>query len=291
MPLSPHPMIAFIHMFKTGGTTITGILRRNFSVHHFDTRLIQDKPAITADQLRRAQRIYPRIDSLAGHAVRTTSDLRQGFPDLRFYTFMRKPQPRLLSAYIFARSTQMKRGHWKPGTPLEIEADFQKFLTEFTQAYTSILGADAARPDIAIEALERDVGFVGLVEAFDESLAMFTKWLGRPGFDPGYRRLNVAARRSEDGTATDIAAFAELARSVAAKPRVASLIEEFCAPDDIVYRHILATIWPRQKERYAAGPGPFKFEREHAASDTIANRMYRDLIGRPFVKLVAGPVR
>ncbi len=163
MPLSPHPMIAFIHMFKTGGTTITGILRRNFSVHHFDTRLIQDKPAITADQLRRAQRIYPRIDSLAGHAVRTTSDLRQGFPDLRFYTFMRKPQPRLLSAYIFARSTQMKRGHWKPGTPLEIEADFQKFLTEFTQAYTSILGADAARPDIAIEALERDVGFVGLV--------------------------------------------------------------------------------------------------------------------------------
>jgi hypothetical protein len=282
-------VIAFIHVFKTAGTTITGILRRNFSYHHFDARLVHERPAITAAQLKRVQRFYPRILSLAGHGIRSTSDLQTGFPNIRFYTFLREPRRRLVSAYIFLRRRPVGTGSWQPSRA-EIESDFTSALRTSTKPYCEIFGGEGTTPEIAIERIEKDVGFVGLMENFDASLALFRDWLGQPDFDPSYQRLNVAGKARERKLLDDrLAPFASTAREIAATPHIAALIEERAAPDMAVYRHAADVVWPRLQERHGTSAGPFDFERNDIASDTLAYRLYRNLFGRPFLRHIAGP--
>lgn len=285
-------MLAFVHVSKTAGTTITGILRRNFSCHHLDTRIIQDRPAITAAQLKRAQWIYPRIRSIAGHAVRTTSDLRQGFPAVRFHTFLRDPARRVVSAYLFDRGIDIAKKAWQPGNAAAVEADFERYLRDFSDSYCHIF-TGGPRADPAIDAIDRDVAFIGLVEEFEESLALFQNWVGLPGFDVTYRRLNVGSSVAEKGKASEIAAtidrLTETVRSVSGRPQFAALIEEVTAEDRRVYGHVVREKWPRLRERHSAGPGPFNFERDEAPADTIAGRACRNLLGRPFVHLLTGP--
>jgi hypothetical protein len=285
-------MLAFVHVSKTAGTTITGILRRNFSRHHLDTRVIQDKPAITAAQLKRAQWIYPRIRSIAGHAVRTTSDLRRGFPGIRFHTFLRDPARRIVSAYLFDRGIDIAKRTWQPGDDVAVEMDFERYLRGFGDSYCRIF-TGGQRADPAIEAVEREVAFIGLVEEFEESLALFRNWVGLPGFDVTYRRLNVGSSVAGKGKATEITAAIDrlvgTVKSVKGRPRFAALIEEVTAADRQVYGHVVRAIWPRLRERHSAGPGPFNFERDEARADTLAGRACRNLLGRPFVRLLTGP--
>ena len=63
-------MLAFVHIKKTAGTTLTAILRRNFGTRHLDTRLHLYEDLFLADDLRRALKLYRRLDCIAGHHVR-----------------------------------------------------------------------------------------------------------------------------------------------------------------------------------------------------------------------------
>jgi hypothetical protein len=284
-------LIAYVHIFKTGGTTLTGILRRNFSTRHFDTRLVQESPAITASQLKRILLVYPRIVSIAGHAVRTHTDLKDAFPQLRFYTFLRDPVKRAVSGFLFTRSIRIEETGWRPQSDSEIEAAFLDFVGSIGDGYCDTLAPDGDA-EAAIETVETKMDFVGLVEHFDESLALMKNWMGLPGFDVHYRRLNDSDRRgTNDGrfvaVRDEVKRLTAVTRAMAARSNVAEMIAERRRGDIALFDHVRTRTFERMRRDYAAGPGPFAFEDDTKAADTISGRLYRNLLGRPLVPLVA----
>lgn len=284
-------MLAYVHIYKTAGTTLTGLLRRNFSTRHFDTRLIQEKPAITAAQLKRAMLVYPRIVSIAGHAVRTHTDLKVGFPEIRFYTFLRDPRKRLVSAFLFIRSIHIRHGEWRPETDGEIEKSFVEFLANGVSGYCAILAPNGGGAEAAIEVIETKMDFVGLVEHFDESLALFRNWIGKPDFDLRYRRMNDSQRRGIEerkfrAFRSDLERLVQVTKSVAERPEIVEMIVDAQTDDIALFDHVRTKTFERMRRDYSAGPGPFAFEDSAIAADTISSRLYRNLLGRPFVPLI-----
>jgi hypothetical protein len=288
-------MLAFVHIFKTGGTTVTGLLRRNFSTRHFDTRLIQEKPAICAAQLKRAMLVYPKLQSIAGHAVRPSSDLKSVFPNVRFYTLLREPRARLISAFIFQAANNIRHGQWVANSQAEIESRFLQIVDTAATSYSKILSPKGGGAEGAIEVIETQLDFVGLVEHFDESMALLEKWIGVPGFDPHYRRLNDSERRGREE-----AKFKRLreqtdylykgTHELVAKPAIRQRIDDAVGDDTMVYGHVQANTFERMRRLYRPGAGPFKFEDPTIASDTVPSRLLRDLLGRTLVPLLARDV-
>lgn len=286
------PVLAYVHIFKTAGTTLTGILRRNFSIRHLDTRLIQETPAITAAQLRRVRWLYPRLESIAGHAVRPYADLRSGFSGIRFYTFLRDPDQRLISAYTFQAGNQIRHG-WRPETDAEIAKDMVDFLPQVGDQFCRALGGREASVAAAIDTIETRIGFVGLVEHFDESLAMLTRWIGRADFDPRYRRLNVSEGRSESERKyaphrEALGRVSAVVREMSLKPDIVERIAASHRGDRALYDHVRRETFPRMQRTCPVGGGPFAFERPAMPADTTIGWLYRDLVGRPLAPLVAG---
>jgi hypothetical protein len=284
-------MFAYVHIFKTAGTTMTGLLRRNFSTRHFDVRLIHEKPAITASQLRRAMLVYPRLVSIAGHGVRTYSDLKDGFPQIRFYTFLRDPRKRVVSAFLFTYSIRIRHKKWHPETDADIEAAFIQFLRNGREGYCDIFAPKGVGVEAAIEAIETKLDFVGLVEHFDESIALFRNWIGRPDFDLRYRRLNDSDRRSVNDRkfrpfAEDVERLVSATRSLVTRPDIAAMIAETQVADIALFDHVRSKTFERMRRDYYAGPGPFMFEDKTVSADTIQSRLLRDLLGRPLVPLL-----
>lgn len=285
-------MLAYVHIHKTAGTTFTGILRRNFSARHFDTRLVHDGPALTAAQLKRALTLYPRVSSIAGHAVRTHTDLRAGFPDIRFYTFLRDPRKRLVSSYLFHRTIRIWRDGWRPETDRDIEAEFLSYVGVARDRCCEILAPREASAEAAIEIVETELGFVGLVEHFDESLALFRNWAGLPDLDIRYRRLNVSDDKgTSDRTLAETREYVErlirVTKTLALRQDVAEMIEAGQLGDIALFDHVRTKTFERMRSQFNAGPGPFNFEDNSVKTDTIPGRLYRNLIGRPFVKRYA----
>lgn len=286
------PMLAYVHIFKTAGTTFTGILRRNFSIRHFDTRVVQEKPAITAAQLKRVLTFHPGIKSLAGHAVRTHADLKTGFPQIRFYTFMRDPRKRVPSSFLFGHTHAIRREGWRPETDKDVEAAFLAFLMRSQDNCCAILAPRGGGAEAAIEAIETEMDFVGLVEHFDESLALFRNWIGRPDFDVRYRRLNVSDERAEKDRALGavrhyVERLVGVTTALKTRQDIAELIEERQAGDIALFDHIRTNTFERMRRAYGAGPGPFDFEDNTMAVDTVSGRLYRNLVDRPLVPLLA----
>ena len=281
-------MLAFVHIPKTAGETIIGILRRNFSFRHLDSRLIEDNKPITAAQVKRALAIYPRIESIAGHAVCAYSDLSSEFPRIRFYTFLREPNGRFASNFLFSNSVRILHRGWRPETNKELEDTFPVFLESKRDVCCRVLalGGESAA---AIGALETQFGFVGLVEHFDESLALIRNWMGRPNFDLRYQRKNASKGRSRTkpkSMAVHLDRLDKWTREFMVRPNIVEMIAEANQADIVLYEYARDKIFERMRNDYSAGSGPFNFEDETMAQDAILGRIYRNLVGRPFVRLV-----
>ena len=157
-------MLAHVHIMKTAGQTFRAILRQSFPGSHCD--LIVGRPA-TASDVRWAKRFYPGLKSIAGHCVTPHSDLETAGLNPRYFTFLRDPCERCVSHYQFS---MQRRGSRIP---------FEQWLPKYANFQTRILSKsqDASQ---AIEVLDRRIGFVGLVERFNESLVLFRQWCDEP---------------------------------------------------------------------------------------------------------------
>ena len=109
-------MYAFVHIERTGGSTVISILRRSFGTRHCDIRLplakrrgdrpqhqLDRRVLVDAAVLRRVTRLYRNVKGIAGHNVKPYSDLGLSNPDIRFFTFLRDPVARLRSHFLNAR--------------------------------------------------------------------------------------------------------------------------------------------------------------------------------------------
>jgi len=213
-------MLAQIHIQKTAGQTIRAILRKSFGPAHCDLIEGLDRPA---DNLKWTARCYRRPKSIAGHAVRPDPVFREHFPEARFYTFLRAPLARSISHYQYL----LERGsrHFPFREWVEANADYQ----------TRRLAGEP-NAEKAIEVLESTVGFVGLVERFNESLVLWRKWTGAV-VDIGYRSVNVARSNA-------------VKANVLASDRNRELIRELNREDEKLYHHVADRRYPQQVAAY-----------------------------------------
>lgn len=273
-------MIAFAHIPKTAGTTLTAILRRNLGLRHFDTRGVTGKGLMYADELRAVRRLYPRLASIAGHGVSPTGDLHCE-SDLRYYTFVREPIARCLSHFQHVVWCRAKTRKPTPDTL----AFFHEWLQANRNWHTRQLAGveDAAQ---AIDVIQEKVSFVGVVEQFDESLVMFRAWAGMPSFDLRYRSLNVSAGRA---ARDQFLVRKELARDA----KLASALKEANQEDLELYRWVMDEQYSRQRTLFESVVGQEldAFRRANAQAnirlqDSLSAKAYRNVIFKPLRRFV-----
>jgi hypothetical protein len=209
---------------KTAGQTICGILRQSFAGRHCD--LVVPRPARGKD-VRWAQRFYPELKSIAGHCVVPYGDLEEAGFRPRYFTFLREPIERCVSHYQFS----VQKDHCRQS--------FERWLLRHANFQTQILSntQDASR---AIELLDERIGFVGLVERFNESLVLLRHWCEAGEVDVRYRSRNIATDN-------------HIKKKLLADPKTVTRIEESHAEDRQLYTYARDVVYPRQVERF--GPG------------------------------------
>jgi hypothetical protein len=235
------PLFAFIHMEKAAGTTLTSILRRSFGTRHCDVRgwrnaWIFEDDLVTAADMRRTRWIYPNLVSIAGHGVRPYSDLSDICPDVRYYTILREPIARSASYYQYQVQVLKKTMPFEEWIQIERMRDLQ------TRRLAGTDDVDKAR-----EMLNERVGFVGLVEFYDETLVMLRRYFGDLKLSIRYRPENIASDPS-------------ISRDLLSNPKTYALLEEANRKDTALYEHARQEIFPKQMAAY----GP-ELERDVAA--------------------------
>jgi hypothetical protein len=236
-------LYAFTHIDKTAGRTVRAVLRRSFGAGHCEIRTpYARRPAdpndrsvyVTGDDLRRVRRIYRHLRGIAGHNVKPYSDLDTACPGIRYFIFLRDPVKRYLSHYK-NKALQYDRADFDRWASLVAMQDFQ----------TRTLAGEA-NAQKAIDLIGRRVGFVGLTDAFDESLLMLGRWLGDPDFRPEYRPVNRLADKSR---ARD-AAREQADLSYLDDPTVRARLMEMNALDQQVYDFAVREFFDRQRLAY-----------------------------------------
>jgi hypothetical protein len=283
------PIYAFVHLKKTAGESVRSILRRNFGTRHFDTSLLRTEEYLSAAQLRRARAFFPRLESIGGHQVSPLSDLQKDFPEIRFYTFLRDPVQRVVSFFHFKAVKRIVDRGWRP-TRDELHRFLDEVVEREVNGQCRRLARDGSGP-AALETLERDIRFVGIVEHFQESMALFRLWVGRPEMEIENRPRNVTASMAGAGS-TDalLKAVADMATGVRSDGERLTRIAERNQDDIILYRHAFHNRFEAQ--RSSLGPGaPGDQTARPPAEEGFSSRLYRTLVTRPFLPLAAKGVR
>lgn len=228
-------MYAFIHIPKTAGTTMRALLRRSFGPRHLDIRPPMHKRAskawISAEDLRKAQRVYPFLDGICGHRVTPFSGLEKRHPDLQYFTFLRDPLQRFVSDFLGSHRHRLEQCS---------KEDLDRFCADSEERNVQtrwLCGSE--NPGEAIRIMEKKVGFVGLTEQFDESLVMFSTWLDNDRLQDSYLRKNTGSGK--------------IAWPILEDPDLRARVEEANTADIEVYRYATKIIFPGQAKAY--GPG------------------------------------
>jgi len=221
-------MLAFVHIEKTAGTSMTRILQRSFGGRFCVAEAWRTGDrCFSAADYRRLRWIYPRLRALSGHWITPWSDLRDEIPDLRFFTFLRDPLERCASHY---QHQVQRMGKSMP-------------LAEWIRIgkYRNFQTVKLAGSDDVTEAVRRlgaaDFVLVGLAERFDESLVLLRRAVRPEVLHIEYRAENVAA---DSG----------IKRELLEDPASRSLLEDANRADLELYRHVRDRIYPRQVEAY-----------------------------------------
>ncbi len=226
-------MIAFTHIEKTAGNTITGILRRSFGPRHCDARIWRRKPeeslpSVSRFDLRCSRWVYWNLHSAAGHLM-SPYGLRDD--SIWFFTFLREPIMRCVSHYQF----QVRE--------MGCTLPFDRWISNpgYHNLQTRRL-AGSNNLDTAIECVEKRMGFVGLVDRFDESLVMLQHQCPQAGLDARYRPTNVASDNS-------------IKNQLLSDSRAMRALKAANESDVALYRYVRSEIFPRQLRRFGTGLG------------------------------------
>lgn len=270
------PLLAFLHIAKTGGRSVETMLRSSYGpayCHALPWRRPlrpgeAGRPLAIAtydrDDLRRLRRLCPFMRAVGGHAVTLWSGLHDVQP-VRYFAFLREPVARMASHYQFHRAT----------VPAPLDLDGWCAWHEPRELQTKYFSADGD-PRAAIAAIERHGVFVGLLERFDESLLLLRR-LAAPELNPAYRRENTAGSNS-------------LAKRMLADPATRSRLAALVEGEQELYAWVRDELFPRQVEAYGAAALAADLERFRAdpgrgfnAGNDLLHRGYERLWLRPAV--------
>lgn len=221
-------MLVFVHVSKTGGSTITHVLRSSYGLQHCQVEPWHDPWAgspFTGDDLRRLRAIYPGLKSIAGHRIMGYVDL-EATPAPSYFTFLRDPVKAAASRF------QAKvRTH--PDLDFEewVERDWTR-----NRHTKQIAGVDDVGR--ALRIIEDKGMFVGLTERFDESLVLM-KGLLAEDLNISYATVNVAR---DD----------RVARRLLETERTRRLLIESQSLDLELLDHAKRELYPRHRDAYGA---------------------------------------
>jgi len=275
-------MLAFVHIKKTAGTTLTAILRRNFGTRHLDTRLHLYEDLFLADDLRRALKLYRRLDCIAGHHVRPFGDLHSLIPKIRYFTFVREPISRLVSDFQFKLSCLTRRGI-QPRDTMEL---FHTWLKgQRNLQVRSLAGCEDS--DEAIRTIRQQIGFVGQAERFDDSLVMWRRWTQNADLDLRYRSLNKSSSSQAKNKYF-------LREQMDSSEQLRKIVQEANLEDLKLYRWVRDELFPRQIEEYGEQILATETDELRRANqelhawraDSVAGRIFRNLLYRPLKPLL-----
>jgi hypothetical protein len=201
-------VILHYHLFKNGGTSVDQILNRNFP-GHFTTREFDGPLAERGAALRQWLIDEPEAVAFSSHTASLPLPRIDGLQVLPIL-FLRHPIDRIASAYAFEARQFGNTGY---AAKLAQSTDFAGYVTQrldrqndfqcrdfqlrrLAAMYGPASGSDMQRALRALHSLP----FVGLVEAFDASLARLEAWL-KPEF-PHFKSVSVQANVSHSRPAT-----------------------------------------------------------------------------------------
>ena len=222
-------MIVFVHINKTGGSTLRYLLRSSFGSRHCDVEPWHapwSDPPFSSEDLRRVRRLYPRLESIAGHRVTGHTELTEPGTDFVYVTVIRDPIKACASRFQYNVDYRKKKN-------LVFEEWIQK---EWVQNYQTKRIAGVGDLKAAIDVIAARNMFVGLTDRFDESMVLF-KGLRAPNLDISYRRVNVAA----DNTLTN---------RLLSDNGTRAMIESANEVDLQLYEYVKREWYPRIKDEY-----------------------------------------
>jgi len=181
------PVLVFLHIPKTAGTTLRRIIRRQYprgTVWETDSNYF---PPLSPEQ-------YARLRVVQGHVM---YGLHEQLPrPVRYITVLRHPVERTLSAYYYVRRRPKDPLHALAHrlSPDEFSAEAGPHALNYQTRFLSGQPADlsAATLPLALRNLDEHIAF-GLDSRFDESLLLFRRLLGWGSVH--YRRENVTRGR------------------------------------------------------------------------------------------------
>lgn len=275
-------IIAFAHIPKTAGTTLVSILRRSYGIRHFDRPGFY-RP-LTAHDLRQIRKIYRSLASLAGHTIQPHTDLHKAHP-IKYYTFFRDPQKRLISEFKFL----LRRGAYDG----VVHSDFAKCWNSWIPTrsnYQCKYLANEESADTAIEIVHDRIPFIGLLEQFDESLVMFKKWVNDPLLDIHYKTLNKGDGGSEHGRVPEsyMKDIDDFCAALETDATYSAHLSHAIAEDRKLFEHACNIIYPAQKNAYGKSLEQdlrqFKQENgemEIRSTESKGSKLFRDLVWKP----------
>lgn len=265
------PLLVFVHINKTAGTTVRYVLRSSYGARHCDVEpwhgAWEDPPFSTPD-LRRVRKLYPRLASIAGHRVTGYADLEEPGTDLRYLTFLREPIALCASRFQYQLDYRKK------------ERVFEEWIQNdwVRDAQTQRLGGTTDVAD-AIATIEKKDIFVGMTERFDESMVLL-KALRAPDLDIRYEKANVAKS-------------SRVAKDLLSDPVTRRMIVEANRADLELYEYVQRELYPTLQRAYGGslddavaelGGARHAFNRRRLASFGMKQR----LVLRPMLRLYRG---
>lgn len=255
-------MIAFIHIKKTAGKTIKYIMQRELGITHCDAkRWHPNDDCYSAADLKRLRRIYPWLQSIAGHSIKAYGDLRQANPDIKLYTFLRDPIRRMVSQYQY----ELNLGRY-------VGDSFEHWVTNPANHDLQVKSlAGTANLAKALRLLETEVAFVGLMERLDESLQMMRPALGLP------KRVNLSPARvnaARDNTLRD---------QILADPQRMALLQQANQRDQVLYDFARDQIFARQRACFEPCMQPAFRPKKGRSRRSYSNGAYRYAVYKPLV--------
>jgi hypothetical protein len=188
----PRPLLAFAHIEKTGGMSMSNILRQNFGHRYVHVRTLfpESGYCFTARDLQAYQRMLPGLACFSGHSVMATQDLLS-VPGMRGMTVLRDPVQRYISHYWYRKLIHR--------LPLTFESYMDSPFTDNFQTRKMTGQADPEQPPDIEQAKDTITSLfhVGLTEHFDECLVILQKKLAPAPFCPAYSRRNVNVQKPD----------------------------------------------------------------------------------------------
>ena len=222
-------MLVFIHINKTAGSTVRYILRSTFGVNHCEVEPWHAPwidPPFSMPDLQRLRKLYPHLESIAGHRVTGYVNLQDNGPEFKYFSFMRDPLKTCASRFQYNVQYRKKKN-------LVFEEWIQK---DWTRNHQTKMFSGVADVNRAIEIIKEKNIFVGLTERFDESMLLLKTLLAN-NLNISYKPVNVARKNT-------------MAESLLSNEKTRQMLVEANQSDLELYNFVKNDLYPAFQREY-----------------------------------------